>query len=502
MQLHLPCFQHRNHSEHDSSCHRDQQSDPNNNPVHVDGPRLPQSSRQAGSGDASQHECQEDSRNAACQRKEHTLHKKLKSHAPSRGTQGPPQRDLALPSCRPRQEQVGHIDASDQKQQRRRDQQDHQCRLYLTVPVLAQRLAREPPRAVARRILLPELLPDPIQIGLSLRQGHAEPQSPKYIGVPQSVAPIIAPVIRIKLRRVPEVHASRRRKTLRHHAHNRRRLLIQLHLLSDYVRVASEKPLPSGIAQHHGSRGMGHVVSRIEYPPQHRCCVEDIPESCIRSRTLHIDRQLLSRNEGALVEVKDCQTREAPVSRFTVIESRTRHQPPSRLPDNPCVVNCDDSLRLWIGQAPEQRRIHHREHRCRRRNPQCHRQHHDERDPRRTPHLPQRVVNVLPKTLELCRPPRLVCLFSDQRRVAECAAGRITRFFCRQPTFPPLFLFQFQIGKKLPLKVSIPFRSSFPIRPPSHLSSPERQATSRVPQLPPSASIATLRSQAVFCRVP
>ncbi len=97
MQLHLPCLQHRNHSEHDSSCHRDQQSDPNNNPVHVDRARLPQSSRQAGSGDASQHECQEDSRNAACQRKEHTLHKKLKSHAPSRGTQA---RRSATPRCR------------------------------------------------------------------------------------------------------------------------------------------------------------------------------------------------------------------------------------------------------------------------------------------------------------------------------------------------------------------------------------------------------------------
>ena len=41
--------------------------------------------------------------------------------------------------------------------------------------------------------------------------------------VPQIVASIIAPVIRNKLRRVPKVHASRRRKISGHHAYNRRR---------------------------------------------------------------------------------------------------------------------------------------------------------------------------------------------------------------------------------------------------------------------------------------
>src|ERR1700761_8915772 len=101
---------------------------------------------------------------------------------------------------------------------------------------------------------------------------------------------------------------------------------------------------------------MGRVVSRIEYPPQHRRGVENTPESCIRSRSLYIDRRFLSRNQGALVEVKERQTGEAPVSRLDVIESRTRHQPPSRPPGDPCVVNRDNSLRLWIGQAPEQRR--------------------------------------------------------------------------------------------------------------------------------------------------
>jgi len=164
---------------------------------------------------------------------------------------------------------------------------------------------------------------------------------------------------------------------------------------------------------------MRHVVLRIEYPSQHWRGVKDIPESCIHYRCIHVGGQLLSHNQGALVEVKVRQTGEAPVSRLNVVEPRTRHQTTGRSPGNPRVVDRDDPLRLWIRQVPKKCRIYYREHRCRRRNPQCHRQHHHQRKSWCASHLPQRVSCVLGQAFQYGQSLLCVVLLPDRLRRAK-----------------------------------------------------------------------------------
>src|ERR1700738_548798 len=83
-------------------------------------------------------------------------------------------------------------------------------------------------------------------------------------------------------------------------------------------------------------------------------------------------------------------------------------------------------------------------------------------------------------------------LFTNKSGIAKGAQGCVASLFSRNTTFPLLFFFQFQVGTQLPLQVCI----SLPDLPPFHVSSPRRLATSRAPQLRPSASTAILRPAA------
>ena len=149
-------------------------------------------------------------------------------------------------------------------------------------------------------------------------------------------------------------------------------------------------------------------------------------------------------------------------------------------------------------QGPQKHSTHNGEQRCGCADTERHHEHRYDRETRRAPQRAHAIFKVAQQSLEPVPGPHGPRLLTYHSRVSESAHGGKTGLFRGQPELLLFLFFQFKVRLEFSRQVLIPILP----RPPSHISSPRPQATSREPPRPPSASTAILRPQAASCLYP
>src|SRR6185295_19594890 len=102
-----------------------------------------------------------------------------------------------------------------------------------------------------------------------------------------AASPVGAPAGRMK--RSPELRrlSGREMKVSRQHANDDVWSVIQCNRLPQYILFPAVPLLPGGVAQHHGARRGGKILSRVEIASKHRCDPQRAEEAITHTSSAH-----------------------------------------------------------------------------------------------------------------------------------------------------------------------------------------------------------------------
>ena len=128
VQIHPRCLPSRNESENEARDQRHQQRKPQHASIEVDILQTRQVARLYAQQKLQAPRAEDHAAEAADESEQQAFGQQLPDQAPARGTEGRADRELLLPRCRPRQQQIGDVRADDQQHETDRPNQQNQGR--------------------------------------------------------------------------------------------------------------------------------------------------------------------------------------------------------------------------------------------------------------------------------------------------------------------------------------------------------------------------------------
>ncbi len=400
----------RREAEQDAREARDAEREREHHAVHPDLAQGPQGHRLEVAGQERRQEARgpdrdHQARSTAQQAQEHALRQQLADDSPATRAHRAAHGQLLVAHRRARQHQVRHVHARDQQHEAHDAQERQQRRPHPGDAHFVHRLEPHRPPADLTRVLIAHPPPDRVHLGPRLGQRHARlhpSESHERVRPPRLIA-LGEPHRHPQLpRSAPELERERRR----HHPHHREVRPVDLDRLADQRRIRPVAPRPEPVAQHHHLVPPRRLLFGQEGPPQHRTHTQGREEA---RRDPHA---------GDLLGLAPAPQVVAPPRR---IEERHALERAALLPKIPKVRPRDDveiggigdrplpdhhqPFRLRKRNRPQERRIHHPEHRGIGPDAQRQRHHRHRRETRIPPKHPQRVPDVAQDRVH-AEPPR------------------------------------------------------------------------------------------------
>ena len=295
---------------------------------------------------------------AAGQREHHAFRQQLAHQAPAPGAEGGAHRDFARSRRRAREQQVRDVDARDQQHEADRAEQDPErpligLRHRVQQRLHADRIAGDPRGKAAGDVLL-----DPIEVLLRLRDRHTVAQPGHGADVVRAALVVGVGLLRERERH-PQLGVVRKVESRGHHAGDFIALAFQRDRAADDTWIAAVDATPHAVADEHDRpRPRTHVVFG-ETPAEQRLHAQ-------RRQHLRVDRhavqaQRLERaGQGQRLLVVAAERLERSILRLPVAEIRRRDGggPAARQ-----FVHVHDARGVAVRQRLQEHLLDHRENR-------------------------------------------------------------------------------------------------------------------------------------------
>ncbi len=276
----------RRKAERDAGEHRHAKTERQHRPVDANVARHRQAVRAERDERADQPHREQDAAGAADEREQDAFRQELRDDAPRRRAERHADGNLLLPGARARDEQTRHVGGRDQQQKTDRREQKRHHRLDVGDELRPQARDVDADIAVVGRVVVLERRGHPVHVAPGRIDRYPRPQAPDDEKVAVAAfAGRIRSGKELRVVRNPPVRRNPQRRLVgilhagRHHAHNRRRFVVDPERASDRILTAAEPLAPEAVAHDRDARRAGPFVvwrERASEDGAHREHVEEI----------------------------------------------------------------------------------------------------------------------------------------------------------------------------------------------------------------------------------
>ena len=415
--------EHRHEAEEEPGGERDRHRHGEDAPVDADGGGARKIERQEREDGARAPGGDEEPEPAAEEREEKALGEELPEEPLAPGAEGDADRELAGPAARAREEEVGHVGAGDEEDERDRAEEDEEERPHVSDHRVGERHQARAGALVGVGIGEGETARDAVEVGLRLRDRHAGSQPPDAVDAEAGAA-----VLQERVLPLPDRHVDVAALEVPHDEVEARRqdaddgevLAVEEEAAADDVGIAAELALPEAGADQDHRRRARPVLVGGEVAPEHRLDAEHAEE--VRRDELALEAlRLADAGQAEALHARHRHRGEAAVLPLPVaeVEERDRAAPEVRL----ALVDRDQLLGARVRERLEEDAAHHREEGGVGADAEREGHDRDGGEAGAAPEDAQAVAQVLEQRLDEADAARVAVLLLDRLDAAELEAG-------------------------------------------------------------------------------